>query len=96
MAYDEDTVNKVWIKGEIVSGNDPDIWRKDECDAWIKRSEYGNRNSQYGWEIDHISPEGSEDVSNLRPLQWQNNVDKSDGRLKCNVTCRGTENVKKS
>jgi len=87
-------VGQVWKKGKVVQGNDPDVWRKDACGAWMSRRQHGNRRSQYGWEIDHIDPNGSDQLSNLRPLQWQNNVDKSDGRLKCNVTANGKENVK--
>lgn len=93
--WSDDTIQKVWEKGVKVSSNAPAEWRKDECGAWIKRDHYGNRKSQYGWEIDHISPGGSDTISNLRPLQWENNVDKSDGRLKCNVTAVGTKNGKK-
>jgi len=59
----------------------------------MKRDDYGNRNSDYGWEIDHIDPDGGDDISNLQQLQWKNNVDKSDGRLKCNVTSSGTKNI---
>lgn len=93
MSYSDEIIQKVWEKARIVPNNDSNKWRKDECGAWIARDEYGNRNSQYGWEIDHISPGGSDSVSNLRPLQWQNNVDKRDGRLKCNITASGTRNV---
>lgn len=93
MAWSEETIQNVWEKGQVVSNNDPGQWRKDECGAWMARNKYGNRNSQYGWEIDHISPGGPDTLDNLRPLQWQNNVDKSDGRLKCNVTASGTQNV---
>lgn len=89
----ENTVNTVWSKGAVVPGNDPAVWRKDDCGAWINRGKYGDRNNQYGWEVDHISPGGSDALSNLRPLQWQNNLDKSDGRLKCNITANGTNNV---
>jgi hypothetical protein len=95
MPWSEDMIQKVWEKGRIVENNDPKEWRKDECGAWIGRKFYANRNSQYGWEIDHISPGGPDTLSNLRPLQWENNVDKSDGRLKCNVTASGKDNVKK-
>ena len=95
MAWSQETIQAVWEKGKTVSNNNPTEWRKDECGAWIARNHYGNRSSQYGWEIDHISPGGSDAVGNLRPLQWENNVNKSDGRLKCNVTSSGTKNIKK-
>jgi len=89
----------VWEKGVVVPNNDPHLWRKDQCGAWIKRSDHGNRNSQYGWEIDHIKPEsegGGDTLSNLRPLQWENNASKQGGRLTCSVTAEGTGNVRKA
>lgn len=54
----EDVIQKVWEKGRVVLNNDSAVWRQDECGAWIGRKYYGNRDSQYGWEIDHISPGG--------------------------------------
>ncbi|MCJ8289265.1 MAG: HNH endonuclease [Crocinitomicaceae bacterium] len=80
--------NQVWAKGKIIRGHDSSVWRKDQCDAWIKYSEYGNRKSQFGWEIDHISPGGKTILSNLRPLQWRNNVAKSNGWLKRATTAK--------
>lgn len=94
-AWVEEIIQKVWEKGKEVKGYDKNKYRKDDCDAWIQRDKYGNRDSSYGWEIDHISPGGSDDLPNLRPLQWENNVDKSDGRLKCNITSEGNKNVPK-
>lgn len=98
---DEETILKVWNKGKIDSNNDSKIWRKDEQNAWIKFSEYGNVNSEtnYGWEIDHIVAQdngGSDNLSNLRPLQWKNNRLKSDGRLKQSnkITAEGTKNIR--
>lgn len=96
MAWTDEMIQAVWEKGHVVQGNDPARWRKDDCGAWIGRAEYGDRKSQYGWEIDHISPGGSDALGNLRTLQWKNNTDKSDGRLKCNVTASGKDNVDKS
>ena len=44
-----------------------------------------------GWEIDHIKPDskGGEDIiSNARPLQWYNNVTRSNEKLTCPVTAK--------
>lgn len=96
MSWTDEQIQKVWEKGQKVTGNDPNLWRKDECGAWMNRKEYGNRKSVEGWEIDHINPKGPDELSNLRPLQWENNNDKSDGRLKCNIVSSGTKNVNKN
>lgn len=93
-SWSEEMIQKVWEKGKEVSNNNANEWRKDDCGAWIARNKYGDRNSQYGWEIDHISPGGPDKIDNLRPLQWENNVDKSDGRLKCNIVASGQNNIK--
>jgi len=73
----------VWAKAQIVVGYDGNVIRKDSCGAWIKRAEYGSvTQAGYGWEVDHIRPvarDGSDDLVNLQPLQWQNNRQKSDG-----------------
>lgn len=88
--FSEIVIQAVWEKGVIVPGLDPRVRRKDQCGAWIDRNMHGDRSDQNntGWEIDHISPGGSDDLSNLRPLQWYNNVTKSDGRLTCPVKAR--------
>lgn len=93
--WTEEMIQKVWKKGQTVSGYDKDVYRKDQCTAWMQRDCYGNRNSSLGWEIDHISPGGDDILSNLRPLQWENNLDKSNGRLKCNIISDGESNVNK-
>lgn len=79
--FGQTTVGAVWRKGAEVSGYDPNTWRKDSCGRLIKFQDYGNTNSKNGWEVDHIKPVskgGSDDLSNLQPLQWELNRDKGD------------------
>jgi len=90
--YDHKTLSAIWAKATVIAGYDMNALRKDVCGAWIAWSAYGNRESDNGWEVDHITPEskgGSDMVSNLRPLHWKNNARKSDGSLVCAVYARG-------
>lgn len=89
--FSQEIIIAVWNKGIIVQGVTSSLRRKDICGAWIDYNQYGNRNSDTGWEIDHIKPVsngGSDSISNLRPLHWQNNARKSDGNLVCAVKAR--------
>jgi len=78
--FDDETVQKVWEKGKTIRGENPDVTRRDECGARIRRSGYGETTAM-GWEIDHKNPVsngGTDNLRNLQPLQWENNRHKGD------------------
>lgn len=78
--FDTMTVQAVWNKGQVIAGYDPATWRKDTCGAWINRAAYGST-AATGWEVDHIKPvakDGTDELTNLQPLNWQNNRRKGD------------------
>jgi hypothetical protein len=78
--FDATTIVAVWCKATAVTGTNPSEFRIDACGAWICFAAYG-KGGDYGWEIDHICPvahRGDDRLSNLQPLQWQNNRHKSD------------------
>ncbi len=95
---DENSITKIWDKAVLVDGFDSNMIRKDCCGALILKSEFGNRNSKFGWEIDHVYPlskGGDDNFLNLRPMQWENNVAKGDSFPVYNsvVKAEGSDNV---
>lgn len=79
--FDQTTLRTVWKQGTVIRGYDPRVWCCDICGKPIKFSEYGNTNSDFGWEVDHkcpIAKGGTDDLDNLQPLQWDMNRKKGD------------------
>ena len=106
MAWSEDQIQYVWNRATVVEGYDKNRFRKDACGAWIIREKYGDNDSLYGWEIDHIVPkvlleqkgysqEEIDNCDNLRALQHENNASKSDDypSYTAVVTSEGAKNV---
>ena len=100
--WSEDVKLKVWAKAKAVPGYNSNIYRKDFAGAWIKNDDYGKTYSDtnFGWEIDHkrpVSKGGSDDLSNLEPLQWCNNRTKGDEypEFKTSISSENTHNIHK-
>lgn len=86
----------MWNKAKIIDGEDPAVFRQDYAGAWIKRDEYGNTESTLECEIVHRKPvanDGSDDLSNLDPLQWNNNRTKIDDYLQWRTTMKAGESL---
>lgn len=77
IAYEIETINRVWEKARVIQGFDPQIYRKDICGAWIKKELYGQRDKlSMGWEIANFKPLSHTESANKRifmmPMQWEN------------------------
>ena len=73
--YDRELIQSVWEFAEIVPGNDPSLWRKDEFGSWIHRLDYARRTSEFGWEIfDPGIGRHAQGVYAMRPMQWESYI----------------------
>lgn len=104
-SWSEEAKLAVWGKAPIAETVKTDGMRLDPCKALMRLEEYGNRDSEYGWEIDHVVPEQLlednrvpqdliDNIDNLRPMHWNNNLKKSDKfpRYSANTTMVGGVN----
>jgi len=87
MEFTEEIKREIWNKGIIDDKYPSERVRKDACGAFILYEDFGNRNSIFGWEFDHIFPASKlrekgiaeeliDNPVNLRPLNWKNNASK--------------------
>ncbi len=79
--FSKEEIDRVWQKAEPIQGKNPDQRREDRYGNEIARASYGKRNYWLGWEIDHIKPkakDGTDNIRNLQPLHWKENLRKSD------------------
>ena len=91
----------VWKKANSIQTKEGITWGKDYAGAWIRYDKYGDRDSDYGWEADHRKPVakcGTDDLINLDPLQWENNVTKGDDypSWTTSVSSEGSRNIPKT
>ena len=78
---DNNIKNTVWQHGHLIPGSSS-FWRLDDFGRVMYYSDYGNRSSKWGWEVDHIVPVaqgGTDDLSNLRFLNWWSNLQRQSG-----------------
>jgi hypothetical protein len=90
MPITESVVEAVWEKGRGMPEQDTTLWRKDQCGAWIQRTQYNNPNSEYGWTIVNIQPGGGDVADNLLPLHFNNSFNIANGKPQCRITADRT------
>lgn len=73
-------IDKVWNKAKKIRGEDPNNVRQDPYGNKIRKDQFG-KDSQEGWEIDHIKPKskgGSDSARNLQAMQTNKNRELGD------------------
>lgn len=95
--YAREVIEQVWQLAQVIPGNDPAVWRKDEFGAWLHRQEYRNRHSEFGWEIAECGYlMRIKGLPSLRPMQWQNHVDfQVASRHQAVITADGLRNARR-
>lgn len=99
-------IEDVWDKGEIIPNFNPSLYRKDYAGALMFKQNFLNNVSfndavkSLNWTITHQKPlavGGTNDISNLVPLNNNNVVSKSNNypKWKTRITYNGKENVLK-
>ncbi|MGI9345873.1 MAG: HNH endonuclease domain-containing protein [Gammaproteobacteria bacterium] len=80
------SINKkaVWEKAKEIEGKNSQKVRQDPYGNEIHYKQYG-KNTQHGWEVDHIEPKalgGSDNTRNLQAMQTKKNRDLGDSLKK--------------
>jgi hypothetical protein len=90
MAFNDETIDRVWQKARSMTEPTSELWRRDECGAWIRRDHYGSEHSEFAWKIENVSPGGPDVLENLRPFHRANGFDRATGHARCRVTADQT------
>lgn len=71
---DGETIEAAWRKAREISGLPGSIWRRDRFGMTIRRFDYGDTGSDFGWVVDRILIALVDATTNsrLQPLQWRN------------------------
>lgn len=78
MAYTKEERDKIWDKGSIIKGKNPNLYRKDVNGKVMYKPSYG-KYSEMGWNVDHKKAKangGSDSLRNLQPMNSRANSSK--------------------
>lgn len=98
--FTDEEILHAWNRCEKIAGREPEKWRKDYAGAYMWWPKYGDTDSQYGWEVDHIKPldkDGTYEKDNLIAVQWENNRHKGNNypKWETNRAFDGENNAEK-
>ncbi len=90
MKLSDQLIQQVWEKGRASTEISADLWREDECGAWISREDYGKTDSDFGWKIVNVTSGAPDTPDNLRPFHHRNGYDVANRKVKRHVTADRT------
>ncbi|HEY5994543.1 MAG TPA: hypothetical protein VIU46_08090 [Gallionellaceae bacterium] len=90
MKFSAQLIQQVWEKGRASGGIDFNLWREDECGAWISREDYGRTDTDFGWHIVNVVPGAPDTPENLRPFHHRNGYDVANRKPRRHVTADRT------
>jgi len=94
--FSQEIIDKVWQHSLAVEGNDSENWRQDEFGAWMRREDYGDRSSEFGW---YLSPAWASDppmgTAEIRARHWENYLDPAAAYTRYRITAEGLRNIRR-
>jgi hypothetical protein len=76
--FDKERLNQIWNKGQVIRGENPNLYRQDIFGNVMFKPSYG-KTSEMGWEVDHSKPQklgGTDHLNNLQPMNSMANRQK--------------------
>lgn len=78
-------IDRVWENARAMPDFDPDEWRQDQCGAWIRRDQYNQPSTDFGWRILDVVADHPGDTDTLRAFHFGNSFDVAQDRPTCRV-----------
>ena len=74
MSLSKDELEEIWRKGEVILGVNPKFIRRDIYGNWIKRNDFNNIHSSFGWTVSSVKIQKfgeGEYYETLMPVHWK-------------------------
>lgn len=69
----KEELEKIWKKAEIIIGVNPKFIRRDIYGNWIKKNDFNNIHSSFGWTVSSVKLQKFDDeyYETLMPVHWK-------------------------
>ena len=73
--FDNEKLEEIWRKAEIIIGVNPKYIRRDIYGNWIRKNDYNNFHSSFGWIAQTVKMQDFEEAEfyeKITPVHWKN------------------------